>query len=56
MAGTMVQELYQALQGKRNVECPEKLDPDSGIEWDKFLEYEESSVEVVTLVAVRIYR
>ena len=35
MAGTMVQELYQALQGEPYVECPEKLDPDSGIEWDE---------------------
>ena len=30
-----MQELYQALQGEPYVECPEKLDPDSGIEWDE---------------------
>ena len=35
MAGTMAQELYQALQSELYVECPEELDPDSGIEWDK---------------------
>ena len=35
MAGTMAQELYQALQGEPYIECPEKLDPDSGINWDK---------------------
>ena len=31
----MVQELYQALQGEQYIVCPEKLDPDSGIEWDE---------------------
>ena len=35
MAGTMAEELYQALQGEPYVEFPNRLDPDSGVEWDQ---------------------
>ena len=35
MAGTMAEELYQALQGEPYVKFPKKLDPDSGVEWDQ---------------------
>ena len=35
MVGTMAEELYQALQGEPYVEFPNRLDPDSGVEWDQ---------------------
>ena len=31
----MAEELYQALQGEPYVEFPNRLDPDSGVEWDQ---------------------
>ena len=37
MAGTMAEELYQALQGEPYIEFPNRLDPDSGVEWDQLL-------------------
>ena len=35
MAGTMAEELYQALQGEPYVKFPNKIDPDSSVEWDQ---------------------
>ena len=35
MVGTMAEELYQALQGEPYVKFPNRLDPDSGVEWDQ---------------------
>ena len=37
MVGTMAEELYQALQGEPYVKFPNRLDPDSGVEWDQLL-------------------
>ena len=31
----MAKELYQALQGKPYIKFPNRLDPDSGVEWDQ---------------------
>ena len=33
----MAEEIYQALQGEPYVEFPNRLDPDSGVEWDQLL-------------------
>ena len=35
MVGTMAEELYQALQGEPYIKFPNRLDPDSGVEWDQ---------------------
>ena len=35
MASSMIEELYQMIQGELYVELPNRLDPDSGVEWEQ---------------------